>query len=249
MILLLKTERRRQPCDTHVSGARVRLDRGIEAARAVLTTAPAFDPLTERELDVLELLDARLSKQEIAACLVTSVSAVTWHAANVSRKLRLSNRSPTVREVLTPHELAVLGLLVDRLTVREIAHELDISPFTVKRHTFSLCQKLEVQDRWQAAARARTLGLLPVRSRGEQPLGTDRASTPMYLLRPRGEAGSTLVTNLRSRPEACSSPRGASPAATIAPPVRVDRPTETTSLRGDTGTGCADTPGEVERSW
>jgi DNA-binding NarL/FixJ family response regulator len=249
MILLLKTERRRQPGATHASQARGSLARGIDAARAVLMTVPSLHPLTERELDVLELLDARLSNQEIATCLVTSVPEVKRHAANAYRKLRLSNRSPTVREVLTPHELAVLRLLVDRLTVREMAHELDISPFTVKRHPISLCQKLDVQDRWQAAARARALGLLSVRSGGEKPLGTDRASAPVHLLRPRGGVGPTLVTNMPPRREASSPPGGASPAATVAPPVGIDRPTETMGSRGDIGTACTDTPVEVERLW
>ena len=62
---------------------------------------------------MLELLEARLSNKEIAACLVISVPTVKWHAANAYRKLRLSNRRPAVRETLTPHELAVLRLLVE----------------------------------------------------------------------------------------------------------------------------------------
>jgi ATP/maltotriose-dependent transcriptional regulator MalT len=182
MILLLKTERRRQSGATHASEVHGRLARGLEAAP---TTVPSRALLTERELDVLELLEARLSNWEIASCLAISQPAVEWHAANVCRKLRLSNRSPAVREALTPHELAVLRLLVGRLTIREMAHKLDVSPFTIKRHTISLYQKLQVQNGRQAVARARTLGFLPVGSGVEERPGTRPTATPVYLLRPK----------------------------------------------------------------
>jgi ATP/maltotriose-dependent transcriptional regulator MalT len=55
----------------------------------------------------------------------------------------------------------VLGDLSARLSNKEIAERLSISPHTVKRHTNSLYQKLGVQGRRQAVARARMLGLLP----------------------------------------------------------------------------------------
>jgi|SRR3954451_16827758 len=79
MILLLKCERRQQSGDTTC----------LAAARAMPMTAPSHDPLTEWELDVLELLEARLSNTEIAACLVISVPTVRRHAANAYRKLQV----------------------------------------------------------------------------------------------------------------------------------------------------------------
>src|SRR5687768_1005266 len=99
MILLLKTERRRLSGDTYASGACERLAHGLDAARAVLMTVPSRGPLTERELDVLELLEARFSNQEIAACLVISVPTVQWHATNAYRKLHLSNCRDTPVEL------------------------------------------------------------------------------------------------------------------------------------------------------
>jgi LuxR family maltose regulon positive regulatory protein len=64
-------------------------------------------------------------------------------------------------EPLSERELEVLALLAQRLSNKEIAHELSISPMTVKRHTVNIYQKLLVQGRREAVARAVALGILP----------------------------------------------------------------------------------------
>jgi LuxR family maltose regulon positive regulatory protein len=70
-------------------------------------------------------------------------------------------------EQFTWREIEVLELLADRLSNKEIAAELVISPLTVKRHSINIYQKLGVNGRRAAVAQARSLGLLrPERSPG-----------------------------------------------------------------------------------
>lgn len=63
-------------------------------------------------------------------------------------------------EPLSQRELEVLQLISEGLTNQEIANRLYLSPNTVKVHTRNIYGKLGVHHRAEAAARARTLGLL-----------------------------------------------------------------------------------------
>ncbi|TMC20016.1 MAG: hypothetical protein E6J36_13640, partial [Chloroflexi bacterium] len=73
--------------------------------------------------------------------------------------LHTTQQSPLI-EPLTRRERAVLGLLIDGASNREIAEHLVLSVNTVKKHVFNICSKLNVQSRAQVVARARTLNLL-----------------------------------------------------------------------------------------
>jgi LuxR family transcriptional regulator, maltose regulon positive regulatory protein len=63
-------------------------------------------------------------------------------------------------EPLTAREREVLALLAQRLSNKEIAQALVISPQTVKRHAVNIYQKLQVASRREAVANAIRLGLL-----------------------------------------------------------------------------------------
>jgi LuxR family transcriptional regulator, maltose regulon positive regulatory protein len=63
-------------------------------------------------------------------------------------------------EPLTDREREVLALLAQRLSNKEIAQALAVSPQTVKRHATNLYQKLQVGGRREAVAKATRLGLL-----------------------------------------------------------------------------------------
>ena len=64
-------------------------------------------------------------------------------------------------EPLTPRELEVLHLIALGWSNQEIAHELIVSPGTIKAHTASIYRKLEVANRTEAVSHARGLGILP----------------------------------------------------------------------------------------
>jgi LuxR family maltose regulon positive regulatory protein len=70
-------------------------------------------------------------------------------------------RLTSLAEPLTGREMEVLQLLAQGFTNPEIAQRLFISLPTVKSHTRNIYGKLGVHSRREAAAQARTLGILP----------------------------------------------------------------------------------------
>ena len=65
-------------------------------------------------------------------------------------------------EPLSERELEVLHLIAAGLTNQEIANRLYLSRHTVKVHARNLYAKLDVGNRTQAVAKARSLGILSV---------------------------------------------------------------------------------------
>lgn len=62
---------------------------------------------------------------------------------------------------VTPREYAVLELIAEGRSNKEIARSLGVSPNTVKTHISRLFTKLDAQRRIQAIERARSLRLIP----------------------------------------------------------------------------------------
>jgi len=58
---------------------------------------PLFDPLSQRELEVLRLLNTELSGPEIARELVVALSTVRTHTKRIYRKLNVTNRRAAVK--------------------------------------------------------------------------------------------------------------------------------------------------------
>ena len=77
---------------------------------------------------------------------------------------RTTARGPdSIKILLTDRELEVLELLADRLSIKEIATRLHISPSTVQQHTHHIYRKLNVNNKRQAVASATELGILPTK--------------------------------------------------------------------------------------
>jgi LuxR family maltose regulon positive regulatory protein len=64
-------------------------------------------------------------------------------------------------EPLSEREIKVLQFIAEGLTNQEIVSRLYLSLNTVKVHTRNIYGKLGVNNRTQAVARARALGILP----------------------------------------------------------------------------------------
>ncbi|HPD42212.1 MAG TPA: response regulator transcription factor [Anaerolineae bacterium] len=87
-------------------------------------------------------------------------SVATKVVAEFARLVEQAPRAETPVEALSERELAVLRLVAQGASNKEIAAALFIAEGTVKNHLTSILAKLEVRDRTQAALKARELGLL-----------------------------------------------------------------------------------------
>ncbi len=69
------------------------------------SSQPLVEPLSEREMEVLQLIAAGLSNREIGLRLSLSLATVKWHSSNIYGKLGVGNR---VTAVATAQQLGIL---------------------------------------------------------------------------------------------------------------------------------------------
>jgi DNA-binding NarL/FixJ family response regulator len=108
---------------------------------------------------------ARLVEALHAAARGESVLQPSVAAKLVARIASMPDDAGAARQqpLVTPlsdRELAVVRLLAQGRSNREIAGELFLAEGTVKNHVTTVLTKLDARDRTQAALRARSLGLL-----------------------------------------------------------------------------------------
>ena len=87
-------------------GSRIIADAIVVAAREDEESAPV-EPLTPREVQVLELLVEGLSNKVIAARLGISDQTVKFHAAAICGKLGAANRTDAVRKAIRKGLVAI----------------------------------------------------------------------------------------------------------------------------------------------
>ena len=155
---------------------------GVEATRRVLAAVPASRVVVlttfEEDEEIFEAMRAgalgyllkacsaeKLSESVRAAAKGTSVlepSVAARMMAELNRLTAREGRRPTqtLSDPLSERELAVLKLLADGCSNKEIGSRLSITEGTVKNHMTNVLGKLGVLDRTQAALRAREMGLI-----------------------------------------------------------------------------------------
>ena len=138
------------------------LESGREAdALPAITTALA--EASEQGAPGRLLLEGRAAIPALELAAAHGVRAK--EASDLLERLGASSRGPVsvpdTGEHLTPREIEVLSLLLEGATNKQIAGELVISIHTAKRHVSSILAKMGVDNRTEASARARELGLCP----------------------------------------------------------------------------------------
>jgi LuxR family maltose regulon positive regulatory protein len=126
-------------------------------------------PFVELGRPMADLLE-RLLKRNVAVDYVERILAAFREGeqglAPVAPKKRLvaaPARKQVLVEPLTNREEEVLELLAQRLSDKEIAERLFVSPATVNTHLKHIYEKLRVGNRREAVSRAGDLGILPHR--------------------------------------------------------------------------------------
>jgi len=125
----------------------------LETADALAVAAPVIAQERGRRAAGALLAEAR---RLVATCPDPGVVPDRLAAAT---RAALPRPSLAAHDELTPRERAVLGLLAQGRSKREIAHELHVSFNTVHSHTKAIYRKLGVSSRHEAAERASEIRL------------------------------------------------------------------------------------------
>lgn len=150
---------------------------GLDATRIILDEMPdckiIFLTVYETNENLLEAIRlgamGYLLKNVSGASLLTSLRALSKGELAMSRKmmsraLEISRESTLTQntdliEKLSPREIDVLCELLEGNSNAKIADQLFLSENTVKHHVHSILEKLEVENRRQAAQMAKKVGL------------------------------------------------------------------------------------------
>ncbi len=135
----------------------------LEQAVVMARSGGSIRPFIEPGPVMMNLLK-RLAKKNIAVdyigrilAVLKSEKAVTVHGVTDDQTVRIQ----PLPEPLSRRELETLTLLGQGLSNKEIAFRLFLSPGTVKKHVYNIYQKLLVNSRVSAVAKAQKLRILP----------------------------------------------------------------------------------------
>ena len=118
--------------------------------------------IVRRLADLGPRLIPLLQRLDVAADVLDHAGAILAAVETPNDQPSDANRLPAIDPSLglTAREADVLRLLAARYSNKEIAGELIIAPATVKKHTVTLYDKLNVHSRREAVAKALSLGFV-----------------------------------------------------------------------------------------
>ena len=137
--------------DTLETAVRLAHDGGI--IRRLADLGPPLTPLLHR----LDVTDDQLTH---VGAILTAIEPPPREPSTTDLTVPTTPNAVAGEPALTAREADVLRLLADRYSNKEIARELLIAPATVKKHTVTLYDKLNVHGRREAVAKAHTLGYI-----------------------------------------------------------------------------------------
>lgn len=162
-------------CDAHPDLRLVLIDLGLPDAVGMssLTTLRTRAPLArhvvvsadDRPQTVLDAIEAGavgfIPKTSEFRVMVAALDQVLQGGVYLPRAVlfQAARTADTDPPVLTPRQLAVLGLLVDGQSNKAICRQLDLSASTVKTHVEAIFRRLDVSSRAQAVVAVARLGL------------------------------------------------------------------------------------------
>jgi DNA-binding NarL/FixJ family response regulator len=177
----LELARKHKP-DVVLMDLRMPVMGGVESTRRMAQVAPGTRVVVlttfDEDEEIFEAMRAGALGYLLKACsaekLCESVRAAAKGAtvlepavaakmmAEVNRLSARDGKKPAqpLADPLSDRELAVLRLLADGCSNKEIGSRLNITEGTVKNHMTNVLGKLGVLDRTQAALRAREMGLI-----------------------------------------------------------------------------------------
>jgi two-component system NarL family response regulator len=101
-----------------------------------------------------------LTKDVLHDDLLKAVRAVAAGQSYLPEQVLAALQAQVPGPILSARELEVLELIVKGLANKQIAHVLNIAEHTVKNHVKSILDKLDVEDRTQAATAAIQRGIV-----------------------------------------------------------------------------------------